>query len=284
MAKCKQMEIKTAGKSKLRSTEKGWLRKMAGGKWVESRKCIMWNWARKYHTFPHALSFKPSLCVCVCVVCVTKFSTQLYAFFLAVVVYLPVISLHFPSSLIFFLLLQRRQFPASAAVCLLNWNNFPIFSLFGGLGRVFVFFQCVLALAGFTPRSIQGLSRSGPRIFRFRFYFFFFFFWLCVKLQLLHFLFLSAGWFSPGLCFCFCSWFGFGFGFWRCFWSWLGILLWLAFGATPLVSFEAFGTHEKCWQRTALGTPLTSTLASFRFVSLRSALFLFGFNFTVFHF
>lgn len=21
------------------------------------RKCIMWNWARKYHTFPHALSF-----------------------------------------------------------------------------------------------------------------------------------------------------------------------------------------------------------------------------------
>jgi len=179
MAKCKQMEIKTAGKSKLRSTEKGWLGKMAGGKWVESRKCIMWNWARKYHTFPHALSFKPSLCVCVCVVCVTKFSTQLYAFFLAVVVYLPVISLHFPSSLIFFLLLQRRQFPASAAVCLLNWNNFPIFSLFGGLGRVFVFFQCVLALAGFTPRSIQGLSRSGPRIFRFRFYFFFFFFALC---------------------------------------------------------------------------------------------------------
>lgn len=33
------------------------------------RKCIMWNWARKYHTFPHALSFKlhVNVCECVCV-------------------------------------------------------------------------------------------------------------------------------------------------------------------------------------------------------------------------
>lgn len=123
----------------------------------------------------------------------------------------------------------------------------------------------VLALAGFTPRSIQVV--------------------LALALA-----FLGSSSFFVALCEITTSAFPFPFG-WLVFAMALFLLLILVLALalfqfqllflvrdpalvgfwrySACISFEAFGTHEKCWQRTALGTPTTPTLASFRIVPFR---------------